>query len=476
MKYRVWLAGLAVYVMAIAGRTSFGVASPEALGRFDISASQLSLFAVIQLGVYAGSQFPVGLALDRWGSRPVLTAGALILAAGQLSLALAPSLELALAARVLIGAGDATAFTSVIRLVPQWFDARQVPIYTQLTGLIGQTGQVISSLPFAYLLALRGWTTAFVSLAVTGAVISMAAALLVREKDRAASLAHIPMSEATRHPATWLGFWIHFTLGYPIQVFTLMWGVPWMIANGMNERDASALLIVVVIVNVISGPLLGRYTSAHPFRRTYLVVALLVLYMAYLGFLLLESGPITPLQFGILLAILAFTAPGSNIGFDYVRTFIPIARHGTANGVVNQGGFSAGMVACLLIGLALDWSSDGAAYTAHDFRIAFATQYLLFAVGLTGILTCKFKLRRYRELRGLRNPEWRDLLARMKAERAADKARAAREAAEKEAAKARRDDVKRRARRWRKRGGRDARRLSSLARRAGAALHRRGRR
>ncbi|MDD9204865.1 MFS transporter, partial [Georgenia sp. 10Sc9-8] len=78
----------------------------------------LALFSVVQLAVYAAAQVPVGLLLDRVGSRRMIAGGAVVLAVGQLMLALVDTLPMALVARVLVGLGDATAFVSVLRLVP----------------------------------------------------------------------------------------------------------------------------------------------------------------------------------------------------------------------------------------------------------------------------------------------------------------------------------------------------------------------
>src|SRR3712207_7740869 len=55
--------------------------------------------------------------LDRFGSRRMITAGALVMAAGQLVLATADTVPGAVAARVLVGTGDAFTFISVLRLV-----------------------------------------------------------------------------------------------------------------------------------------------------------------------------------------------------------------------------------------------------------------------------------------------------------------------------------------------------------------------
>ena len=60
--------------------------------------------------------------------------------------------------RVLIGAGDATAFLSVMRILPYWFPLHRTPMFTQVTSSLGQMGQFISAVPFLWLLGAAGWT------------------------------------------------------------------------------------------------------------------------------------------------------------------------------------------------------------------------------------------------------------------------------------------------------------------------------
>src|SRR5688500_506166 len=115
--YVVWLVALVAYAVAVFHRASLGVAGVEAQERFSAGASAVSLFLVLQLAVYAALQVPVGVALDQFGSRRMILAGAVTMAAGQLVLALATDVPTALAARVLVGAGDAMTFRSEERRV-----------------------------------------------------------------------------------------------------------------------------------------------------------------------------------------------------------------------------------------------------------------------------------------------------------------------------------------------------------------------
>ena len=59
-------------MLAVFHRSSLGVAGIIATDRYDISATGLAAFTVLQLVVYAGMQVPVGVLLDRFGSRAML--------------------------------------------------------------------------------------------------------------------------------------------------------------------------------------------------------------------------------------------------------------------------------------------------------------------------------------------------------------------------------------------------------------------
>ena len=52
-----------------------------------------------------------------------------------------------LAARVLLGVGDAMIFTSLLRLVALWFRVKQAPMVTQITGCVGPTRAIAAASP-----------------------------------------------------------------------------------------------------------------------------------------------------------------------------------------------------------------------------------------------------------------------------------------------------------------------------------------
>lgn len=381
------------YVVAVLHRTSLGVAGLAATERFGISAAVLATFAVVQLAVYAGAQVPVGVLLDRLGPRRMIAGGALLMALGQLLLGVVDQVPLALAARVLIGAGDAMTFVSVLRLVPSWFAPQRVPLVSQVTGQVGQLGQVLSAVPLVLLLQAHGWTTSFASLAAVGALAALLALLAVRDRPgpppgrqpRGTSRANL--RDAAREPGTWLGFWTHFFTMFSGTVFVMLWGYPFLVAGqGLAPRAASALLTLFVVSGTAFGPLLGHTVGRHPQRRTTIALWIGVATAVAWLVVLVPPGPRPFWVLALFVAVLGTGGPGSMIGFDFARTYNASRRLGTASGIVNVGGFTATLSSILAVGVVLDLVAPDGDYTGADFRLAFAPLAVPWLVGFVAIV------------------------------------------------------------------------------------------
>jgi MFS family permease len=402
--YVVWGVGVLAYAVAVFQRSSLGVAAVDAQHRFSAGASAISLFVVLQLAVYAGLQVPVGVALDRFGSRAMIAAGAITMAAGQLALAVATDVPTAVAARVLVGAGDAMTFISVLRVIGLWFPGRTVPLLTQLTGLVGQFGQIAATFPLVRLLHTTSWTTTFLTAAVAGVLVSCLA--LAGLRDAPAGLPGMPrmplsrirseLGATWREPGTRLGLFTHLVTQFSGTVFGLLWGYPFLAqGEGLSPATAAVLLTVQVLVGMAMGPVFGRFCGSWPLRRSNLVFGILALTAGMWTVVLLWPGPAPVWLLVVLVVVLGTNGPGAMIGFDFARTENPAERMGSASGVVNVGGFVAALLTMLLVGAVLDALTPGAsaAYGLSEFRVAFAVQYVFWAIGLAGVVVNRRRVR-----------------------------------------------------------------------------------
>ncbi|MET4001438.1 sugar phosphate permease [Arthrobacter sp. UYCu511] len=422
----VWGVGVFAYLIAVTQRTSFGVAGLVATDRFGATAAALSAFTVIQLVVYAGLQIPVGVLVDRFGPRIMIATGAALMAVGQLQLAAASSIPAGVVGRIFVGAGDAMTFIAVIRLVPFWFSTRKVPLLTQLTGQLGQFGQLISIAPFAFVLHAAGWSPAFAGLAALGVLACVLAFALVRNaplgavsasSQRGLKESMSDLATAWRQPGTRLGMWSHFATQFSGTVFVLTWGYPFLVSGqGLDTGTASVLLSLFVVVGIVCGPFLGSWVGKHPLRRSTMVLAVTFATVAVWAAVLLQSGPSPLWLLVVLVLVLAVGGPASMIAFDFARTFNPSHRVGTATGIVNVGGFFAALVTMYMVGLILDllngtgFSPEGL-YSLDAFRVAFSFQFIVLGIGIAAVITSRRKVRRTMAERGAVVPPLRVVLA-----------------------------------------------------------------
>ena len=425
----IWIIGIVAYLVAVSQRTSFGVVGLEATERFHASAAEISFFTVLQLLVYAGLQIPVGVLVDRFGSRAMIAGGALLMGLGQLQLAFADNIPGGVLGRVLVGAGDAMTFIAVIRLIPLWFAPARVPLLTQLTGMSGQLGQLFSVVPFALILHSAGWTPAFLTLAaMSGLAVVLVLVLLqdlppghpAPEPTQGLRATGVSLAHAWRQPGTRLGLWSHFTVQFSGTVFAMAWGYPFLMsAQGLDAGTVSALMALYVAAAIAAGPLMGSFVSRHPLRRSTMVLLISAGTAAAWAAVLLMPGRSPLWLLAGLVVVLAIGGPGSMIGFDFARTFNPAHRIGTATGIVNVGGFIAALLAIFLIGLVLDvlhasGYSRGDLYALEPFRIALSVQFLLLAAGAGAILATRRKVRRQLEAQGVVVPPLLAALARQR--------------------------------------------------------------
>ena len=397
----VWATGLLAYIVAVLDRTTLGVSGLAAADRFSAGPTLLSTFVVLQVVVYAGAQVPAGLLLDRFGSKALIVSGAALMASGQLVLAFTESLPTALAARAVVGLGDAVTFISVLRLVPLWFDAHRGPLVTQLTGICGQLGQVLSAVPFLAVLSASGWSVAYASVAALGVLSILLVLLLVKNSPDGAAVTEEAMSvrETLKNvktvwlrPGTRLGFFTHMGTQFSVTVFALMWGLPYLtVAQGLSPGVAGTLLTVSVVAAISSGVLVGIFTGRHPHRRSRLVLAIIasnaVVWTVVLA--LPDRAPLWLLV--VLIVVISVGGPGSMVGFDFARTFNPSATLGTAQGMVNMGGFIASLLLMQAMGLVLQ-AAGGMSF--ESFRLAWTLQYAVWALAVVGILITRHKTRK----------------------------------------------------------------------------------
>lgn len=353
--------------------------------------------AVFQLIVYAAMQIPVGVLVDRFGAKILLAVGAGIMAAGQLTVAFAPNLEFAIVGRMMVGLGDSFTFVSMIRMVNGWYSGAKASKIQQYIATAGQTGQFFSAVPFWFLLENLGWEPAFsimaaASLLVVFLLIAFTANEAVESDHKIEAVGSVKQAwtqlvENVRIPGIRMSFWTHFVTQPTTTSVTLLWAVPYLVtAEGQPIEFVAFILTAMVVFGLLTGPLVAEVCARAPHFRTRLVYVTVGLTVLAWLVMLLMPGKSPSWLLLICFLVISIGGPASMVAFDFTKDFVPKERLGSANGFANVGGFLASFIMMYLTGLVIDLLHNPESgidrYNIDSFRWAFATQFLVIAVGL----------------------------------------------------------------------------------------------
>src|SRR5574343_1137990 len=166
---RRWLAlGIVAvaYILSFFQRFAPAGVAPDLASAFNTSAASLGALAATYFYVYTVMQVPTGMLADTLGPRRILMLGGLIGGIGSFLFGFAPSFEIALVGRTLVGLGVSVTFIAMLKLIAVWFEESRFATLVGVCMLIGNMGSVLAGAPLAALAQSSGWRGVFVGVGV----------------------------------------------------------------------------------------------------------------------------------------------------------------------------------------------------------------------------------------------------------------------------------------------------------------------
>ena len=155
------------------------------------------------------------------------------------------------------------------------------------------------------------------------------------------------------------------------------------VGQGLSVHVAGTLLSLSVVAAIVSGIVIGIFTGRRPHRRSRLVLAIIASNAAVWTVVLALPSAAPLWLLTLLVIVISVGGPGSMVGFDFARTFNPSTTLGTAQGMVNMGGFLASLLVMQAMGLVIGAVGG---YSFESFRLAWTVQYAIWALATVGIL------------------------------------------------------------------------------------------
>jgi MFS family permease len=391
----------AAFGYAFFQRVAPSVMVSDLMETFAVGAAVLGQLSALYFYPYALLQIPIGVLLDRFGARMLLSGAMAMAAVGTMAFGLARSLELAYAGRFLIGAGSAVGFIGSMALASQWFPVHRFALLAGLAMFIGMIGGFAGQAPLAALIGIFGWRATMLASGLTAAGLTIAIALVVRNSPRPVTIPaprrqqwgemRKGLSQAVRSREVWLIAIVATSMSGPLLAFGGLWGVPYLVVAYDLPRPQAALLVSMMLVGWALGAPLGGWVSDFVRRRRAPLIsaatALLLLIV------ILTAVPQLPLW--VLVAVIfAIGLTGGHMVISYAlaREVSPPGLHGSVMGLVNGMTVASGALLQPFIGALLDALWDGKMvggvriYQASDYRVALASLVAWAAMGLIASL------------------------------------------------------------------------------------------
>ncbi len=142
-------------------RLSLSVVADDLIKEFQTTASMMGLLGSVYFYCYAAMQFPAGLLSDSLGPRKSVTCFLIVAAAGSIVFGLAPTIKVAFIGRFMVGVGVSMVFIPTMKILSQWFRAREFAFMTGIFNAVGGIGVLAATWLLSIMAVLLGWRLSF---------------------------------------------------------------------------------------------------------------------------------------------------------------------------------------------------------------------------------------------------------------------------------------------------------------------------
>ena len=380
-----WLTAALFFGYVWVLRVAPSVMVEELMRDFAVGAAVLGNLSAVYFYGYAGMQIPVGVLLDRFGPRRLLTIATLLCAGGCVLFATGGTLAIVTAGRLLIGASAAFSLVGAMAVAGQWFSPDRFAMFSGLAMAMGMAGGVLGQAPLRVAVEASDWRTTMLLLAAGGVALSIASWAFVRDRWRGSGgVADVlaGLGEVARHPQTWLVALAGLGTSSPLLGFAGLWGVPFLeTAYGLPRTLAATLTSLLFVGWGVGAPLIGWLSDRIGRRRPPMLAGLVLETVALLVLVYVPGLP--TFAIGGLCFLIGFCGSSQIVCFALVKEMHPAGRSGTGIGFVNTMVTGAGALFQPLVGLLLDLAWAG--QTAHGARIYDTGAY---RVALASLVVC----------------------------------------------------------------------------------------
>ena len=401
------------YLLVYFHRLSMSVVADDLARDFQTTASVIGLLGSLYFYSYAAMQIPAGLLSDSWGPRKTVSLFLLVATAGSIIFGLSPNIGVAFIGRAMVGLGVSMVFIPTMKILSQWFRAREFAFMTGILNAVGGCGALVATWVLALAGERIGWRLSFEFIGFITFLIVILSWIIVRDRpeekgwpslaeidgleEASPQVEEIPLWRGVRRVVTekyfWpVAVWFFFDCGLFFG-FGGLWAGPYLThVYGLTKNEAGAVLSMIAWGMIFGSPILGLLSDRiFKSRKKIIRAATFVLAIDMAVLLIFPDGLPRPVLYLVFLVLSVCASSIVVISFTTTKELFPVEIAGTSTGMVNIFPFLGGAVFMPLLGRILDGypkSVDGA-YPLEAYQVLLS---VLFVSSLVA-LACTFLMK-----------------------------------------------------------------------------------
>jgi MFS family permease len=338
-------------------------------GHFGLSATGFGLLSAFYYYAYVPLQLPVGILLDRYGPRLLLTFACLMCVVGTFLFTDTTLFWVSAFGRFLTGFGSAFAFVGVLKLATIWLPENRLAMVAGMTSALGTVGAMLGDNILGALVNKVGWEQTMHYAAYFGVTLTIFLWMGIRDKrhDRSKSLLEghgtistfrksmIDLVIIAKTKQVWINGLYGCLIYLPTTVFGELWGIPYLMhSHGLSQEAAGMANSLLFFGFMIGAPLMGFISDRLMLRKPPMFVG--AFGAGIIMSVILYAPGLTETQIDTLMFFLGLLYSAQCIVFAVGRESSPSEAAATAIAMTNMLVMFGAMFLQPLVGRLLDFS------------------------------------------------------------------------------------------------------------------------
>lgn len=354
---------------------------------YHINAVQIGFLLAFYYYAYTPMQLPVGILIDRYGPRRLLSMAVAACTIGSLLFASVVYYPAAALGRFLMGFGSAFAFVGVMKLAANWLPPQRFALVAGLATTLGMIGAMVGDSLSALMKLVGDWQMIWLIATAIGLVLTIVIwtcirdeprrkkGRLIRKEYRDWKHLFIELEHIVTNPQFWLNGLIGGMLFLPLTIFGESWGIVFLEQGyHVNQDMAGASVSMVFLGMALGGPIMGWLSDFIKKRCILLRVGAFI--GTILSSILIFAPNLSILTLSLLFFFLGLSISAEVLVFAIGHEITAAKAAGTAVAGTNFLVMVGGMIFPPIVGALLDRNWEGQivqgihVFSLQDYRIA----------------------------------------------------------------------------------------------------------